>query len=59
MDNEKTTQPEQPHQQRLRGIEARLTVLEEQTAKLDRLVYKLFKRVPREQQSAEETEQAA
>ncbi len=38
MDNEQTPQAEQPNQQRLRGIEARLTVLEEQTAKLDRLV---------------------
>ena len=47
MDNEKTPQAEQPHQQRLKGIEARLTVLEEQVTKLDRLVYKLFKRLPR------------
>lgn len=59
MDNEKTQQAEQPHQQRLKGIEARLTVLEEQVTKLDRLVYKLFKRLPREQQPAEEAEQAA
>ena len=36
MDNEKTQQ-EQPHQQRLKGIEARLTVLEEQVEKCDRL----------------------
>jgi hypothetical protein len=36
MDNEQAPQVEQ-HQQRLKGIEARLTVLEEQTTKLDRL----------------------
>jgi hypothetical protein len=59
MDNTKTSQTEQPNQQRLKGIEARLTVLEEQVTKLDRLVYKLFKRLPREQQSTEEVEPSA
>ena len=54
MDNDKTTHAEQPQQQRLKGIEARLTVLEEQVTKLDRLVYKLFKRLPRENQSVVE-----
>jgi hypothetical protein len=46
MDNEKTPEAEQPYQQRLKGIEARLTVVEQQAQKLDRLVYKLFKRLP-------------
>jgi Tfp pilus assembly protein PilN len=46
-------------EQRLKGIEARLTVLEADSKKLDRLVYKLFKRLPREQQPVEQAEQAA
>ena len=46
MDNEQLPKFEQ-HQQRLRGTEARLRELEDQTTKLDRLVYKLFKRLPR------------
>ena len=58
-ENEKTPQAEQPTQQRLTGIEARPTVLENQTTKLDRLVYKLFKRLPREQHPADEADQAA
>lgn len=52
MENAKTPQAEQPTQQRL-------TVLEERTFKLDRLVYKLFKRLPREQHSADEAVEAA
>ncbi|MFL5760244.1 MAG: hypothetical protein ACJ789_10925 [Thermomicrobiales bacterium] len=34
------------------GIEARLIVLEEQVAKLDRLVDKLFQRLPKAEASA-------
>ena len=49
----------EPLEQRLKGIEARLTVLEDQDKKLDRLVCKLFKRLPREQQPFDEAEQAA
>ena len=59
MDNHKAAQAEQPNQQRLKGIKARLTVLEDQVTNLSSLVYKLFTRVPREPQPAEETEQAA
>jgi hypothetical protein len=55
MDNHTET-PEQ----RLKGIEARLTALEAASRKLDRLVYKLFKRLPRpareEQPSTSENE---
>lgn len=43
MDHDQTTQLDQ----RLKGIEARISVLEEQGTKLDRLIYKLFKRVPK------------
>ena len=43
MDNEPTNQLEQ----RLTGLETRISRLEEQGTKLDRLIYKLFKRLPK------------
>jgi chaperonin cofactor prefoldin len=43
MDNDQTNQLDQ----RLQGIETRIARLEAQGTKLDRLIYKLFKRLPR------------
>jgi len=50
MENEHNNQLDQ----RLKGIEARLSVLEEQGTKLDRLIYKLFKRLPRKAEGTSE-----
>jgi hypothetical protein len=54
MDNEKTAQAEQPRQQRLKGIEARLTVVEQRVEKCDRLIDKRFQRLPRSGQQPKE-----
>ena len=51
MENEQTNQLDQ----RLNGIEARIKVLEEQGTKLDRLIYKLFKRLPKKTGATSET----